>query len=257
MSADESGFPVVTKEPRDLPAVREPGDMIAMIASAVSDQRLDVDKMRALFELQKDFMELQAKREFAEAMSRLQGKLPQIQKDGRIIVKNVERSRYARLEDIMRAIQPMLSEEGFSFSFDEELEREGMILFSAKLLHRGGHFEVKKMTLPTDKAAVGQYGPIRSAIQDAGSTATYAQRYLIKKHLNLIECGEDTDGAGMKPITEDQVRDLNTMLKDTGANRDGFLRFMGVEKLEDIREGELKKAFNALATKKQQQGAQR
>lgn len=234
------------------PPAEKPRDLLEVIAQAVTDPRMDVEKMRALFELQRDIQRENAKIEFMAALARLQAKLPAINKDGRIMVAGLERSRYAKLEDIDVVIRPLLAEEGFSLVFDEEEAGEHGIRFVMTLCHQAGHCEAKRLTVPVDKAPVGSKGPIRTAIQDAGSTVSYARRYLIKMHLNLIEKLEDNDGQGAEAfISEEQIREIETAIHDTKSNRESFLKLIaGVPRLEDIQVRDLPRIWNALNTKR-------
>lgn len=185
----------------------------------------------------------QRKTAYMAAMARLQERLPQIDKYGR--AKN---SRFAKLEDIDVIIRPILAEEGFSFSFDEESYTEKTVTFVATLSHREGHSESKRLTVPIDVAAKNREGlSIRPAIQDAGSTVSYARRYLIKMMLNIIEKDEDTNGEDRKTITEEQIRDIETALADTKSDKAKFLRLIaGVDRLEDIQVRDLKRIMNTL-----------
>lgn len=225
--------------------ITRPANVLEIIQQAVASKQ-DVETLRGLFELQKDFMKMQAEQAFHAAMARLQAKLPQVNKYGQ--GKN---SKYAKLEDIDVIIRPLLAEEGFSFSFDEEAHSEKTITFLAKISHQQGHFEVKRLTVPIDTASKNREGnSIRPAIQDAGSTVSYARRYLIKMHLNLIETNEDTDGEDRTVITKEEAVDIEAMLQEVKGDKAGFLRFMGVDSLGDILKRDHKKAIEALQSKR-------
>lgn len=226
-----------------------PGNVLEILQKAVATKQ-DVETLRGLFELQKDFMKMQAEQAFAGAMARLQAKIPQVSKFGQ--AKN---SKFAKLEDIDVIIRPLLAEEEFSFSFDEESHTEKTVTFVAKITHAMGHSETKRLTVPIDVGATNSFGKsIRPAIQDAGSTVSYARRYLIKMHLNLIEKDEDTDGESAALISEDQVRTLETLIQDTKTNTKNFLELIaGVAELKDIPEKDFRRVVNALETKKRSQ----
>lgn len=222
-----------------------PASVLEIIQQAVATKQ-DVETLRGLFELQRDFMRMQAEQAFHAAMARLQAKLPQVNKYG--VGKN---SKFAKLEDIDTIIRPLLAEEGFSFSFDEEGHSEKTLTFIAKLSHQQGHSETKRLTVPIDAAAKNREGnAVRPAIQDTGSTVSYARRYLIKMHLNLIETNEDTDGNPTKKITDQQALDIEAMLTEVKGDRAGFLKYMGVESIADILERDHKKAIESLNAKR-------
>lgn len=224
-------------------ALDRPTDLLQIILQVVQDPRMDVEKMERLLAMQERVMADQRKTAFMAAMARLQERLPQIDKHGQ--AKN---SKFAKLEDIDVIIRPMLAEEGFSFSFDEESHEEKTVTFVATLSHRDGHAESKRLTVPIDAAAKNREGmSIRPAIQDAGSTVSYARRYLIKMMLNIIEKNEDTDGEDRKTISAEQVLDIETALQDTKSDKAKFLRLIaGVERLEDIPVRDMKRIMNAL-----------
>ena len=226
-----------------------PASLLQVIAAAVADPRCDVEKMRALFELQKDIQAEEHRIVFTSAMARLHAALPQITKYGK--GKN---NKFAKLEDIDVIIRPILKEFGFSFSFDEQSHDDKTVTFVAKLTHEDGHFETKRLTVPMDSAAKNRDGnAIRPAIQDAGSTVSYARRYLIKMHLNLIEADEDTDGEPVVFLTEDQAKDLEALGSEVKANWREFLKWMGVAKTTEIPVRDLRKAIEGLETKRRTQ----
>lgn len=232
---------------REAAVSERPADLLSVIAAAVSDPRMDVDKMERLLAMHERIVERNATVAFESALSRLQAKLPQIDQSGVILGKDrvTVRSRYAPLEDIDVIIRPMLAEEGFAISFDTEETEGGKIRLLGKLSHKDGHSVTKSLTLPIDK---NEY---RTAIQDHGSTVSFGRRYLIKMHLNLIEKYEDNGGQGIEPITQDQVRDIEVMMSEIpDLNKRGFLDYMGVDHLKEIRAKDLKKAINALETKR-------
>lgn len=225
--------------------VQQPANMLAVIANAAIDPRCDVEKMERLLAMQQTIMRDQREAAFAGAMSRLQAKLPQIQKSGAIIVKGTERSRYAKIEDIDVAIRPLLAEEGFAFSFDSDSSDAKIFKLSAKLSHRDGHSETKFLTLPIDTS------DYRSNVQSIGSTVSYGKRQLIKMHLNLVECGEDDNGqGGSKPITAQQADKLSKEILDLGLDLPRFLKYMGVASVADILTLDHKKALAAIEQKR-------
>lgn len=194
-----------------------------------------IERLVALQERQE---ERQSKKLYVEAMARLQAQLPQMDKDGQ--AKN---SKFARLESIDTIVRPLMADEGFSLSFDELEHSEKTVTFIAIMSHRGGHTESKRLTVPIDVASKNSQGnSIRPAIQDAGSTVSYARRYLIKMLLNIIEQDEDTNGEKLKKITGEEEATIKAQLDAPGMNLSKFLAYMRVEKLSDIFASDLKKA---------------
>ena len=224
----------------------EPSDLLTVISRAVSDPDLDVEKMERLLAMHERITAEQRKTAFMAALSRLQAIVPQIEKNGQIIVKGVERSRYARLEDIDAVIRPILAAEGFAFSFDSTSNDGKLHVLSCKMSHAEGHSETKTIVLPMDSSNY------RSDVQSIGSTVSYARRQLIKMHLNIIERGEDVDGNSLEPISAEQVQDIEALMSEVGADEAKFLVYVGVESLAAIRERDFKRAISALESKRRQ-----
>lgn len=232
----------------ELPAVQEnqPRSLIQVIAQAVADPRCDVEKMRALFELQKDIEDRQRAQIAGSAMSRLQAEIPPMTKMGQ--AKN---SKFAKYEDIMVVMRPLLDKYGFSISFDEVAATDKTITFVMDVTHEDGHVISKRLTVPIDVASKNREGVgIRPAIQDSGSTVSYARRFLLKMHFNIVETDEDTNGENRKPLTDDEAKDLETAAKDAyGPDFNRFLVYMHVGEVKEILKVDLKKAYVAIKAK--------
>lgn len=225
---------------------QQPKSMLEVIAAAVADPRCDVEKMRALFELQRDIRAEERKVVFVSAMARLQSKIPQMLKLG--VAKN---SRFVRFEDMVGTMRPLLEEFGFSVSFDEESHTEKTSTFAMRVSHEDGHSETKRLTVSIDAAARNKEGnSIRPAIQDNGSTVSYARRYLYKMHFDIVEKGEDTNGENPEKISADEALDLTTQIQDVGGNLASMLKHFKIEALAQLRKTDLKEALQMIANKR-------
>lgn len=147
--------------------------------------------------------------------------------------------KYARLEDIDRAIRPIISKEGFSLSFDTQPVGNNIRVI-CKLSHKEGHEEVKQLDLPIDTSGS------KNGAQAVKSTVSYGRRILTQMFFNLIEEGEDTDGEIKAPLTAEQASALNNLIKTKGAPMHRFLKHMKVEKIEDILQRDYQHAFVTL-----------
>lgn len=227
-------------------AKRDEDETLSMIERVALDPRIDVEKLERLLAMKERVLVDNRRIAFEAAMARLQEQVPQINKYGQ--GKN---SKFAKLEDIDVIIRPLMAAEGFSVTFDEESHTEKTVTFVMRFAHREGHSESKRLTVPIDVAAKNREGnSVRPAIQDAGSTVSYARRYLLKMHLNIIETNEDTDGESKATITPDQAAELLKMMDDVKMDRGRFLVFMGVGAAKDILARDWNKAVNALEVKK-------
>lgn len=231
-------------------AVREPS-LVEIIQQAISTPNFDVGTIERIIAL-KERMDDQGRRNaFAAAMSRLQSKLPQIDKRGRITVGGQERSRYARIEDIDVQVRPYLAEEGFSFTWNSRpAEAPDEVRYIGTLTHHLGHSEDKYVDLPIENELSSQGKLMMTKVQKRGSTLSYAIRTLLRMHLNLVMRDEDNDGQGNPElITAKDLSAIVALLDSTGSSRPGFLVFMKVEQLEDIQRRDVPRAMAALKAK--------
>lgn len=133
--------------------------MLHLIARAASDPRTNVEKMKALLDMQKEVMAIQAKADFDAAYARMQPVLPVIDKRGRIEIREkvagertgkVQQSTgYARFEDINEAVKPILADHGFGISFETSLASDGKIRVVG-ILSGYGHERRSEFILPHD-----------------------------------------------------------------------------------------------------------
>lgn len=226
-----------------------PSALISSINDIVRDPNMDLHKMELmerLLAMQERVMAQQAMIEFNEALAQLQAELPQIDKHGRIVDnKGAVRSKYAKIEDIDKAIKPYLDKFGFSLSYDCKSEDGKLFFVAGKLAHKAGHSDTKYVPMPLDNS---QY---RSGAQNVGSTISYAKRQLIKNHFNIVEHGEDDDGAGgSAKITQNQADDLRALLDEAKGDAPRFLAWIGAAKFEDILVRDHSKAVQFIEAKR-------
>lgn len=248
---------MVTRPSAAIEQPQRPTSLLEVIAAAVMNPAVDVAKMKELFALQREIEHDAAKKEFRAAKARVAKLLPQVGKDGRIIHNEKLISKYARLEDIDQAIRPLLAEEGFSFSFDSHTEvdpqtKAERIVYSGELAHRDGHAETKTLRVGIDRSGA------KNEIQGVGSSTTYARRYLIEMHLNLIERGKDDDGNGgnMHPITKEHAAEIAKLLADareaglSGFSDERWLKFKQVTSFESLFERDYERLREGIKAKR-------
>jgi len=219
---------------------------IAMqLTEMARDKTLDVTKLEALLKMQREMAAEEQRTSFRAARARLQAKTQQLTKHGTIDTGS-RKSRFLRLEDIDHAIKPLLAEEGFSFSFDSSPGPGNAVTFTAELAHKDGYAETKTLTLPIDNGAG------RSAVQAMGSTVSYARRYLIEMHLNIVKKDEDDDGrGGPLPLTAEQLETLQRELAEVNGDERAFLAVYGGT-WDSISQANFKAARGQIARKKAQ-----
>lgn len=186
------------------------------------DPNFDVEKLRALNDLQNTVEDRQASRAFTSAFVAMQGDLPVIKRDGTLEYEKEKGrpetkytvSKYARYEDIAKAIQPVLAKHGFSVSFDVQQRAEGGgLLVSCILFHAGGHVH-RGPALPVPLDTSGG----KNNIQSYGSALSYGKRYGLFAVLNVVTEGEDDDGvaAGGGPVSFEEAATIKTLVAEAG-----------------------------------------
>jgi hypothetical protein len=175
--------------------------ILAIIERAARDPSVDIDKMERLFRMKLDMEARAAKASYLSALAEMQPKLPIITKHGVIGMnekddrgaktgKQVAMTKYARWEDVVEGITPILAEHGFSLSFRIAQPTPDRVAVSGVLGHRDGHSEETTISLPIDTSGA------KNNVQGWGSSTSYGKRYTSFALLNISARGEDDDGNG-------------------------------------------------------------
>lgn len=224
--------------------------IMAVIARASADPNTDVDKLERLLGMYERITAQQAKAAFTSALAALQPELPIIEERGK-----TDKATYAKWEDINEAIRPLLFAHGFALNF-RVARTDATVAITGILSHEHGHAEETTLDLPVDT------GPGRNAVQAVGSSVSYGKRYTAIALLNItsrLRQDRDDDGkAAGGLITAADVRSLEALIKSAGADRDAFLKYLRIERLEDLPAKRLQEALTGLQAKKRaavQQGA--
>lgn len=239
------------------------GDMSpqqAALFRLAENKDLDVEKLKALIEMNDRAEDRQAERVFTQAFIPMQAELPVIKRNGSLqYPKNKADpdgpmklvSKYATWDDIVPGIQPILTRHGFALSFRHSQRGDGGgLLVSTVLRHEGGHIEYgEPMPVPLDTSGG------KNNVQAYGSALSYGKRYAAIATLNIRTEGDDDDGkaAGWKGVTEEQVEQLAGLLKEAKQSEPRFLMRMAsdingepVKKLEDLSAVDFARIANTL-----------
>ena len=222
----------------------ERSDFLAIIERLSADQDVDVDKIQRIIEMQERVLDRNAKQSFNTAMVRAQAKMPIVPRDR----DNTQtKSKYSAYETLLKFTKPIYTEEGFAISmYEGETAVENNIRVCGDVMHQDGWTKTYWTDIPLDdKGFKGT--PNKTQTHAKGSSLSYGKSYLLRLIFN-IPTGDDDDGnsAGIEFITEDQVSQLEEMLKSTKANKEKFLAFMQVEELRSIPAKNFEKGKTAL-----------
>lgn len=169
-------------------------DTVLMFERLATNPDVDVAKLERLIAMQERIIAHNAKSEFEAAFAQMQGELPEITEHGEITVDGQVRSKYARYEDIIEVVRPILQRHGFALRFRNETLANGQLKIVGVLSHRSGHSDEDNFECPPDVSGK------KNNIQAMGSTRSYGQRYTTISLLNIVSRGADDDGkkAGLK-----------------------------------------------------------
>ena len=182
-----------------IPAPDEPSLALSQWDRFLRDPLVDVEKLKALFELHERAEARSAKAAFNAAFAAMQGELPTIDKNGKAQMNGQTRYKYPLREDIIETVKPILQAHGFALRFRHEYH-EKIVKVIGILSHQAGHSEQDEFECAADHSGS------KNDIQAIGSTRSYGQRYTMMALLNLVSRDPadqriigDTDGHRTTP----------------------------------------------------------
>jgi hypothetical protein len=253
MLFDAGGKPtataIATFESKEVSA--QPADSLEnFIMRAASDKSFDVEKLERLIALQERSQAAQRKERFYESLAAVQAQIPQMDQNGCIDYgQNKGKINYARLEDIDAAIRPIYSKYGFSVRWTSFPVMDGKLIRVVGTFTAHGHSEESEMTGPPD-ASGG-----KNEAQRGPSGASYLKRHITKQFWNIVERGKDMDGARVRdllPITDKQADEIDMRLKDCGADIARFKKVFVVDRIADLKAGQLKEVYVQIEKKERE-----
>lgn len=218
------------------------GALSSIQRGEVTTQHVEVlDRMMGLYERNE---KRQAEKDFAEALTALQGETIRV-----VATKKVDekpdgscRYKFAPYEEIMAAVQPMLSRHGFSITFDTEVGSDRLTSICT-LMHKSGHTRQNKFAVRYGKP------PGSSDAQGDMSTKSYAKRGALCDALNIAIDHDDDARAMGSPISAEAAEQLRKRVKACGANEAAFLKFAGAAHFEAIHESRMDDLLEMLERK--------
>lgn len=226
------------EKPAAAPQITQPVSqneaLIRMIQEAAINPEIDLDRMERLFEMRERIMAKEAETLFFRAMAAAQAQIKPVIKNQ----KNTHtKSEYADLEAVSEAIQPIITEHGFSLTFSEgECPKQGHMRVICEVMHVDGHSKTYHGDVPID-AAGSQGKTNKTATQAYGSTKTYGRRYLKCDIFDVAIKGQDNDGNRAEvptKITPDQLKELQNLINRAGSDTVRICNHYKIEALPDM-----------------------
>ena len=217
----------------------------AMIKMAV-EGKADLEKLRELLALQKDWEANEARKAYHKSMASFKANPPKIDKDKAVAYGNTKYN-HASLGNVTEKISAELSKYGLSASWSTK--QNGQVCVTCRITHELGHSEETTLCAASDTSGS------KNAIQAIGSTITYLERYTLLALTGLATYDQDDDGIAtgvVEKIDEKQINQILDCIAELEADLRQFLKYMKLEKLEDMTKADFPKAMAAIEAKRKQ-----
>lgn len=233
---DESSLPAPSTQP----------EMTALLRLAIVE-KMPVEALEKLVALSERMSDRLAAQEFHRALSDFQQACPSITKTSKASISTSSGTKYsyqyAELDHIAKTINPLLSPHGLSYTWDMRMV-DKILECTCTLRHVNGHSITASFSCPMEtKAGMSEQQKYAAAL-------SYARRQSLVQVLGLTTCDPDTDAGSTETITDKQVADLDGLILEVKANKVLFLKFLGVEQLEDILAADFARAVKGLEDKR-------
>jgi len=214
----------------------------AMIQLAL-ENGTDLDKLRGLLDLQRDWQAGEAKKVYTIAMAKFKENPPVVTKDK---LNKQYNSMYTSLNNLVNTVNPKLSEQGLSASWD--IDQTGdKIKVTCKLTHKQGHTETATM------AALPDGSGSKNGIQQIKSTITYLKAVTFESIIGLAssDSNEDDDGnsSGVDIISKDELSKIMDIVDNNPVDLPKFKQYFKIDKLQNLPKKSYKEAFEMLNEK--------
>lgn len=229
--------------------VADTNSFLTFIAEAARDPAVDVSKMERLFEMRERMLSREAHLEFNAALKKAKADMPAVLKNK---YNEQTKSHYANLESVSDAMDPIITQNGFSLTFGTApTTLEGHYLVTCTLAHEGGHEKNYEAPIPIDSAGIK--GTANKTLTHAfGSTMSYGRRYLKMMIFDVKTTDDDGNAAGNPEsvfASDDQIAEIRKLMKDTSTDEAKFLEFLKEESIDQLSASRADHAIGALKAK--------
>lgn len=232
-----------TDEARGAVVQMNDGSALQRILDAARDPAVDVDKYERLMAMYERIEARQAAQSYAAAMTDAQKEMTPVSRDA----SNPQtKSKYATYGALDAVLRPIYTKHGFSLSFTEgDGAGPDKVRVVCRVRHTGGNVDSPYVDMPADgKGAKGN--DVMTKTHATMSAFTYGKRALLKNIFNIAETDDDGNNAAGGTITEDQVKQLQTLIMEVDADLPKFLAYLKVERLDELPTKHFDRAVQAL-----------
>nr|BAR33192.1 essential recombination function protein [uncultured Mediterranean phage uvMED] len=156
---------------------------------------------------------------------------------------------YRNVEDITMASKPLLEKHKLLLNISDDLyDVDGRLFVKATATISDGETALSS----TGYAELDSSRKGMSMEQISGSASSYARKYALAGLL-CLDASEDSDAHQarhtVQTITAAQAKKLEALITQTGSDKDKFLKWLGVDKVEDIPKIDFVKSKTVLESK--------
>ncbi len=206
----------VVIQPPAQPAVQTTN--IELMLQTAIEKGLPIETLERLLAMRKELRAEAAKQAYDEAMAKLQGELPIIEKKKEAKNRSgVVMYKFAPLEAIIDQSKEAIAKNGFSYGFKTDVT-ETRVKVYCTVKHQAGHSEVTDFDIP-----LATRTEIMNAPQQVAATVTFAKRYAFKNAFGIETDDEDTDAQGEEKkdskATQEQFDKIDKLSADAGITK--------------------------------------
>ncbi len=169
------------------PQRSESGALMQMISRAMDGGRFDIQDIRELLAVKKEWEADEARKAFNQAFADFKAEAVHVYKGTMIKDGPLKGKHHANLFDVVVASAEPLAKHGLSTSWKLTKDEPQLMEVTCVLKHSAGHSETVSMSAAPDT------GPGRNAIQARGSAKSYLERYTLMAILGLAATEKDDD----------------------------------------------------------------
>ena len=143
-------------------------------------------------------------------------------------------THYAAFEDMAKIAAEHLDEHGFTYNFDTDYI-DNMVKVTCRAQHRGGGIYETSL-IGELQGKDDQKSPLNQTIENQ-KVVTYLKRQTFKNAFGIVEADPDLEERLEKQrgvVDEDKLRELLSLVKESGANEAKFKQAFHIEKLEEL-----------------------
>lgn len=232
--------------------------LLDLIQAVVTNPDVSVEKIQALWEMQKETEAATAKKAFDAAMIEAQREVRALAWDKLNTTNNSRNVSYPKIDKMLR---PIREKYGFTQTFKAESpEKHGFpptpntMIMVCYVLHAEGHREPYPLPMPIDGQGP-KGGGVMTGPQAVGNGTSYGMRYLAKLiwDIPMLVDKDDNDGnAVYETITEKQAADLRALAEETKSDLKKFCDYYKISKIDELPASSYASAVTAFGKKRRQ-----